>query len=289
MPNIKKEPGKGDTPVDPSVVPEPEKFVSKEDFDKVVELQTQTAKTLDQAMLRIDQFGAAQAAPPAAPAAPVADPSVEKISDIDKRLKPLYESYDKAVYDGKGTGAIMQQINNFEREKTVLTNQAMIKSEVGQVTEFGTDALGQISTEITAGKMPRLQVPEVKRAYDEALAAMTPANKANPQVLLGAYNYAVGQNIDRVIEIEQEATIRKAADDLANPQDPGASSGGRGAPPGDGSGDVKPEDVLSKENLMALKGVGKTADEYYRSIDPTCANFAEYYKKHKEYFDEEGM
>ena len=287
MPNIKKEPDKVDPPVDPPV-PEPEKFVSKEDFDKVTEQLTQTTKTLDQAMLRIDQFGTAQVAAPAAPAAPIADPSVEKIADIDEKLKPLYEDYDKAVYDGKGTGAIMQQINNFERDKTVLTNQAMIKSEVGQVTQFGTDALGQISTEITAGKMTRLQIPEVKQAYDAALATMTPTNKANPQVLLGAYNYAVGQNIDRVIEIEQEAAIRKAADDAANPQDPGASSGGRGGPPSGGDEDVKPEDVLSKENLAALRGVGKTADEYYRSIDPTCANFAEYYKKHKEYFDEGG-
>jgi hypothetical protein len=282
MPNTKNEPGKSDPPVDPGATPpvdppaiDPEKFVSKEDFDGI-------KQQLDQAMLR------AQAAPALAPAAPVADPSVEKIADIDKKLGPLYESYDKAVYDGKGTGAIMQQINNLERQKTVAENQAMIKSEVGQVTQFGTDALGQISTEITAGKMTRLQIPEVKQAYDTALATMTPANKANPQVLLGAYNYAVGQNIDRVIEIEQEAAIRKAAEDAASPQDPGASSGGRGGPAGGGDGDVKPEDILSKENLLAIKGVGKTVDEYYHSLDPTCANFAEYYKKNQEHFDEGG-
>ncbi len=285
MPPIKKEPGKDDPPA----MPDPEKYVSKEDFNKVTEQLTQTTKTLDQAMLRIDQFGAAQAAPPAAPAAPVVDPSVGKIANIDRKLEPLYKTYGDAVFKGnENTGEVLAQINNLERDKTVLQNQAMIKSEVGQVTQFGTDALGQISTEITAGKMTRLQIPEVKQAYDVALAAMTPANKANPQVLLGAYNYAIGQNIDKIIEIDREAIIRKAADDLANPQDPGASSGGRVAPPGDGGGDVKPEDVLSKENLMALKGLGKTADEYYHSLDPSCANFAEYYKKNEEHFDEGG-
>jgi hypothetical protein len=259
------EPGK---PADPGgeTPPETPNFVTKEDFDKVVEQNQALAQKLDQALLNFESFGQQQRnqqqyQPPPQPAV---DPNATKIATLEQRIADMDEAVDKAVYEGKGVGKLLRERDKLVGQLNTIQTEQAISQRVGKLEEFGMNSIGQLSKEIVSTKMPRLNVPEVKRAYDDKVSQLPPEMKANPEALMQVYRLAVGENLETILGSEQESWLRSQAETAT--QNPGASGGARGGANGSGSNIPKPEDILDKENLKAIRALGKNVDSYYQSM-----------------------
>ena len=160
-------------------------------------------------------------------------------------------------------------------------------AKVGRLEEFGLDTMSQLTKEIVANKMPHLAIPEVKQSYDEMMKLLPPNMKANPEALQNLYTQAVGKNTNTILALKQEEWLRAQAESPAT-QDPGASGGARGGAVGAGANGIpKPEDVLDKENIKAIRALGKTPDSYYQSMG--YSGWADFWEKTgKDYFEPEG-
>ena len=93
------------------------------------------------------------------------------------------------------------------------------------------------------------------------------------------------QLIEKITEAEKEALLRAPAD----------GEGGTGTPPtntsrsSNAAADTtpKPEDVLSKGALAAIRSKGISVDEYYKKLGHD--GWDGYFKKHKTYYEEAGV
>jgi len=235
-------------PKDPPATPE---YVPIADFNAIKQ--------------RLDAFEAgtrfSQPPPSSTPPAPSGPSVSDQLSGIDKQIEAIDTQIDDAVKDGK-------PISKLNRERDALREKAIrlrIKSEdIDPAMSLGVQTIDQLSDQITRGSMKHLSVPEIKKAYEQALGGLDASQRMNPQMRQAAYNIAVGQHIDKVLEIEKEAMLRA---DATPPPEPGSAGTGRHDADTSWTPDPKkppkPEDVLSPGAMKALATKGVTADQYY--------------------------
>lgn len=277
MPNEgpkKPDPIKATPVVDPTKPPvdpvDPPEFVPKKDFD---DLKT----SLDAMSLKLDTFGQPQPAP-VAPVAPVVDTTAQDLVDINTKITAMDEKIDKAVYDGKGLGSLLRDRDALLEKRITLNN----KKEFDTFRTAGVQTLDNLSAQVVQSQMPHLQVPEIKMAYDSALAQMDPSVRMDPNIRVAAYNHAVGINVDKIVDAKVQETLRA---DPANPQDPSNIAGREvNNPPGGADGIPKPDTILSADNLNAIKSVGKSVDGYYKSLGYK-GGWNEFYEANREYYE----
>ena len=112
-----------------------------------------------------------------------------------------------------------------------------------------------------------LQYPEVKGAYEKAIATMSPDQRMNPEVRMTAYSYACGSNMDLIFDKKFEEKMRSDAE--VEVQAPTGKSGRDISEAGDPNRIPDPTEILSAENLQAIETAGKTVESYYKAMGYT--------------------
>lgn len=212
--------------------------------------------------------------PQPAPAAPTGPTFDEQISQIDKGIEAFDSQIDEAVANGKPVSALLRERDKLIQNRTRLH----IKHEdIDPAFATGIDTINQLSDTVTRTQMPYLDL--VKQDYDTALNSMPADQRMNPKIRQAAYNIAVGQNITKIMEAEHEKKLRESQE--PDPPEPGSSSRASNADP---DTVPKPEEVLSRDTMKALRMKGQTVDEYYKSVG--YKDWADFWEKRgKEYFE----
>ncbi|GAF86211.1 unnamed protein product, partial [marine sediment metagenome] len=179
--------------LEPAPVPE---FVTKEDFANL-------AGKIETLSLQAGNWGQ-----PQAPAAPTG-PSVEQqITTVDEHLVKLDTQMDTAIAEG-------QPVSSIQRKREELIQHKMdlkYNTKIEELQSFGVFAIDQLTDKVVAKDMPMLQYPEVKDAYEKAIATMSPDQRMNPEVRMTAYSYACGANMDLIFDKKFEEKIRADAE-----------------------------------------------------------------------------
>jgi len=186
--------------------------------------------------------------PRAQPEAPKGPSTEEQLATINSNLEQLYEQFDNAIQEGKGASKIQKEISKLENAKADLRYGA----QINELRSFGTYAIGQLTEKVVSGSMPLLDIPEVKKAYTEAIKTMTPDQSANPEVLMTAYNYACGACMDKIIDHKMQENLRKA-EEVAVTQTPAGKTGRTQKPEDDPNRIPRPDEVLPAESIAAVK------------------------------------
>ena len=212
--------------------------------------------------------------PPQAPAPPApSGPSFDdQIKTLDNGIAAFDAQIDEAVKEGNPMSALLG-----ERDKLIQQRiRLQIKHEdIDPAFSQGIDTINQLSDTVTRSQMPHLDL--VKQDYEAALNSMPADQRMNPKIRQAAYNIAVGQNVAKIIDAENEKRLREKD---TEPPPPGNSSRTSG---GDQNTVPKPEDILSRDTMRALNLKGQTADDYYKTLG--YKNWDDYWTKTgKEYF-----
>jgi hypothetical protein len=156
-----------------------------------------------------------------------------------------------------------------------------IKSEdIDPNLQFGINAIDQLSEQVTASKMPyATKYTFVQDAMKTLTDQLPMEQRANPAVRMKAYEMAVGQCSEQILNAEREEWQRQVTDQQT--QDVGGHTGRDNG--GTDSGIPKPEDVLTADSIAAIKGLGKTVDQYYQGLG--YDNWEAHYTANKEFYE----
>jgi hypothetical protein len=196
----------------------------------------------------------------------------EKMAEYDAALGKLDEAFDKAVHEGKGAAAIQQ------KREAIIQAKADLKygSRIAELESFGVHAIDQLSGEVVKGSMPHLAMPEVKAAYDQAIDSMEPNQRMNPEARRLAYKFAIGENMERILELEKEKILRDVETQTTTPGVKGKETP-TVTETGYPEGVPDPNEYFSQDNLDALDAKGQSIDDFCRSMG--YADWGDYYEK----------
>ncbi len=204
---------------------------------------------------------------PVAPPAPSGPSFDEQIRTLDSGIAALNTKVDEAVTESKPVSILLDERDKLTQQRTRL----QIKHEdIDPAFSQGIDTINQLSETVTKGQMPYLDL--VKQDYESALNSMPVDQRMNPKIRKAAYDIAVGQNVTKIMEAETEKKLRKQSEPVQPP--PGSNSRSSG---GDQDTVPKPEDVLSRDTIKALRSKGQSADDYYKTLG--YKNWDDYWTK----------
>lgn len=215
---------------------------------------------------------------PQTPPVPQGPTVAQQITEIDNQIAALDAQIDTEITAGRGVSKLLKERSALERKITRL----QIKSEdIDPALSVGMQTIDQISDTVTRANMPHLSL--VKDDYERALQSIPVEQRMNPAMRQAAYNIAVGQNINKIMEAEREKTLRESNN---NPNPPPNNTNARKEGKTETGGVPKPEDVLSKDALQAIKFRNMTVDEYYRKMGHKDGWKGFWEKSGKTYFGE---
>ena len=91
-----------------------------------------------------------------------------------------------------------------EREYNLRTN------EIAPLRTTGSQALSELSGKLASADMPHLDIPEIKKTYQEKVKQMEAQGQVvNSQFHKGLYDLAVGENITKVQDKIQQGFLRE--------------------------------------------------------------------------------
>jgi len=215
--------------------------------------------------------------PPVAPAAPAGPTFSDQVKEIDGQIGVLNTQIDEAIKGGQGVSALLTERDTLTHKRT----RMQIKHEdIDPAMALGVETIDQLSAELARGKMKHYDL--VKDDVEDALKGLPAEQRMNPQMRQAAYDIAVGKNIDKILEAQKEELLRKPTD-----------GEGGGEPPASkvrGAGDdtlPKPEDILSRQAIAAIRAKGVTVDEYYKKLGHP-EGWKGHFEKHKSHYEEMG-
>lgn len=233
--------------------------------EKLAELKGEFKGMLDTVTeninLQFRQFGQPQQRQPEQPKGPDVSEEIEK---LDTQLAALDAPFEEAIRKGEGVMKIQKQRETLIQKRSDLLH----KADMDELRTFGTHALDQLSERVVADKLEYLRIPEVKVAYDQALASMSPQQRTNPETRMLAYKFACGENMDKIFDLKMQEHLRRDEEEKKAATQSPTGTGGRTQEQdvSDPNYVPKPEDYLSPENLLAIRTAGKTVDSYYQSL-----------------------
>lgn len=222
-----------------------------------------------------DRMGASFNQPQASP--PPSGPSFsDQLSEIDTQLESLNERIDSAVSSGEPVSRLLSERDKLTSRRTRL----QIKHEdIDPALSSGLSSIEHLTSEITRSKMKHYDI--VKGEVEKALSSLPPEQRINPQIRQAAYNMAVGNNLDKIIAAEKEASLR--AEHLSTSPTPSSKSSRSSS--STSSDTPSPRDILSSAALSAIKAKGISVDEYYKKLGYK-EGWSEFYtKRGKAYFN----
>lgn len=255
----------GTPPADPNAPPAPE-YVPKAQFDEAL-------RRLDAFESRY-QFGAGQPPQQTLPSPPPGPSVADQIADIDKEINSLGAEIDKAIADEKPVSALLTKRDNLTARRTRLQIQ---EEDIAPIRQFGTTAIDQLSEFAASSSMDLAKKYDFVKASMDGMLNQLPAEQRTLQVRQKAYQLAVGENHDKIMEAQREEWLRE------NPAPvPPPGEGGRGGD--NGNPDIlKPEDVWDKDNLRELKKLGLTPETYVQRRG--YKDWEDYVTQNADYFD----
>jgi hypothetical protein len=211
-----------------------------------------------------------QQQPGTAEPAPTGPTMAEHIAKYDEALLTLDEAMDKAVADGKPVSEIQR------KREEIIQAKADIKygTQIQELQNFGINAIGSLTDEVIKGQMPDLAHAEVKASYDKALSGMPADQRMNPEARRIAYNFARGENMDRIIELEREKILRDVETGVTTV--PGAAAAPALSPAGYPEGVPDPKDHFTQDNFDALDAKGQSVEDFCKSMG--YDGWADYYE-----------
>lgn len=246
-----------------------EEFVSKTDFDAL-------KGTMDQINLKMEVFGQPQQAP-ASPSVPKVTLE-ETVTKIDHEISEIDGKIDAAVFEGKGVAALIKKRDVLNEKKM----ESKFDHKFEAFRSDGVQVLDNLAGQVTQGQMPHLEIPEIKKNFEDSLAAMAPEVRMNPDVRLAAYNLSVGQNVDKITELKVQESLRKV--DPPDPTTDPSLKVGRKVP-GSNNEIPLPENILSRDNLDAIKAAGHSSvDSYYQKLG--YDDWKDHYEQNKDFYEE---
>jgi len=222
-----------ETPVEPKP-----SYATKEDFAELKGM-------VEGLSASFRNFGEPRRREPEQPRGPSTE---EQMAQIDGKLEQLYEQFEVAVQEGKGASKIQREISKLENAKADVKYGARID----ELRTFGTMAISQLSGRVASKEMELLKIPEVKEAYDESINSMTPDQRMSPEVLDAAYRYAIGKNVDKVLDFKIQENLRKTTEE-APVQTPTGGPGRTKSQADDPNRIPDPTEVLPIEAIEAVK------------------------------------
>ena len=199
------------------------------------------------------------------PVKPPEDPNKgvkEEMDKIDKDLDAIEAEIDKAVYEGKGAGALMSKQRKLMTQRTNLQLRLNTPAADPRI-EAGMQTIDTLSNEVLADKMPYLSLPKVKERYDYYINQLSVEQRMNPATKQGCYNLAVGENFGVIEETRKEEWMR----DQNDQQTQVASGGGSRDTQSQSSGVETPEEHFSEDALSMIKGSKhRTPENYVMSL-----------------------
>lgn len=201
---------------------------------------------------------------PVAPAAPPGPTMAEQVADIDKEITDIDTEIDSRITDGKGISDLSRKRDGLSSKRIEIRITA---DHIDPIRQAGFATIDQLSAEVTKGQMPHLNLPTVKASFDQAMGALTPEQKMNPAVRVNAYKLAVGMHFDEIMGVQKEVWLRETAS--SGTQEPSSTTGRTAGGGGEGDKIPKPEEVLDKGNLDALRTAGKSVDDFYKGMGYT--------------------
>lgn len=184
------------------------------------------------------------------PPAPAPRPEFQYHSDAE---------LDKAIEGGdlKSYHRLSTHNNETKRQEDLWELKT---KEIEPLRQTGSQALSDLSGKLASQNMPHLDIPEVKRTYEERMQSM----KASGQVVTGEvhqnlYEWAVGSNITKVQEKIQQVMLRDQEVEANTP----TAVTGREA----GGGEVEipsPETFFEREAIQKL-------EQKYQGLSPRQA------------------
>ena len=196
-----------------------------------------------------------QPAPVAQPAGPTVD---ETLAAIDAEIKALDASFNLAVKDGEPISDLLHKRDALTRKYT----RTEIKlRDIDPAMGEGVDVISQLSSEMARSKMPHYAL--VKDAMEQQLSGLPANQRMSPQIQKAAYEMAVGQNLEVIMDSEREKLLREDALKLEQTTQTGQNS--RTGASGDGT-IPKPKDVLGADAINALRSKNKTVDQHYQGL-----------------------
>lgn len=243
--------------------------IPKEEWETVKE----SLKKLDKFDQRLD--GMVTPAPVAVAPIPSGPTVIEQVTEIDEQLSGLDTQLAEAVTssDGNKVVEISRKRDELNEKRTTIRITA---EQIDPIRQHGYAAMGNLSDQVLSGQMPHLALPAVKATYDQTISGLTPDQRANPQVLVKAYEMATGLHVQEIVTSEIEKAQRKANDVPVNI--PGAAGDGR-TQNIDSNTIPPPKDVLPPESLALLKRSKKTVDGFYQAMG--YKSWDDYYGQHE--------
>jgi hypothetical protein len=219
-------------------------------------------------------YNAQPATPPPVPQGPSLKDQVDEISG---KIEQLDKQIDEYIADGKGVSKLMRERSKLESKSLRLQIQ---EEDIKPVINAGLNTMSQLTEKVTRSEMPYYDI--IRPEVDKQLANLTQEQRANPQVVKLAYQFAVGENFDKIFNARMEKQLREQA---AAQSSIDASSQARDKKVTYNETEIPNfESIMSAGALQALKDKGLTPDEYYKRLGYKDG-WAEHYSKNKAFYE----
>jgi hypothetical protein len=197
----------------------------------------------------------------------------DQVAKIDADIDALDDQIDDAVQNQKPIKSLTRKRDELNAKRLRLQIQT---EDIAPLRDVGLSTMGELTGQFARTNMPHLEI--VKDDYQKFLSQMTPDQRVLPKAYEMAYNYAVGQNVDKILEKQKEVVLREATTQSALD----ATNSTRYMDK-EGKEIPKPEDLLGPGAMAALKEKGQSVDQYYKTLG--YEGWSDYYQKNKEYIE----
>ena len=142
-------------------------------------------------------------------------------------------------------------------------SKRLIKEHIDPMRNTGLSALATQAKHIAklTGGMPHYQ--KFQKEIDAYIGRLPLDMQANPDVYTQAHNLIVGGHLDEIVN-ERVEQAKRGGRDRAGTDLPGTSTGR--VPSGEGDHVPTVEELFGKEQAAALSAVGRTPDEFAKSL-----------------------
>jgi hypothetical protein len=145
-------------------------------------------------------------APAAAPTAPLGPTLADQVGEIDTAVTALNTKIDAASAENQPISTLLTQRDTLMHKRT----RIQIKAEdIDPAMQSGAQTIEQISAKITRADMKHYDL--VRDDVESALANLPVDQRMNPTMRTAAYNIAVGQNLDKILDAQKEEILRAAS------------------------------------------------------------------------------
>ncbi len=179
---------------------------------------------------------------------------------------------DEMITNGEGGDKILSHFDQMMDNKITAYNKAVVDPMRSQ----GTASISTIAKQNAKNTLPYYDM--FASEIDDYLGKLDPSLRANPEIYKFAHDTIVGQNVGKVMKLEQEKKLRADQEnDITHQQTPGTNRPGGG---NDEPGKVQPpEEFFDARGLQLLADQKITAEQHAQKMGFKDYDAMWYYSK----------